>query len=86
MRNDLINEVLDGGFFGWAELKATLPDPLDLIFQKLNEVAVLLSRHERYRAHETVPTLICLCKVIREFGESFVELLGRFVDGKGGRI
>ncbi len=86
MRNDLVDDVLDGGFFWVTELEAALADLLDLIFQKLYEVAVLVGRHQGNRPHEAVPSLPSLCERVGKVWKPLVELLGRFVNGIRGRI
>ena len=86
MPHDLINDVLDSGFFLRAEVVPAFGNTLDLIFQKLHEIAVLVCGHERHRPHESMPTLPSLCEVIRQTGQTLVELLGGLVDGVRGRI
>ena len=79
MRDDLIDQILDGRFFGIAHLVAAALDRRERIFQKLDDVAVFLSSLERDWSDELVTTLIRLCKRVRELREPLVEFLERLV-------
>lgn len=62
MTDYFVDDVLDSGFFAVAELIAVGADLVELIFQKLHEVIVFGSGHERYGADQTVATLIGFCE------------------------
>lgn len=81
MTHDFVNDVLDSGFFAVTELISTGSDALQLVFKELYKVAVFVSGHERDWPHESMTTLPCFGKGIREFWQAFVELLGRLMNG-----
>ncbi len=86
MADNFVDDVLDCRFVAVAELIAVGADLVELIFQKLHEVIVFGSGHQRDGADQPVATLIGLCERVSQTYDAFVELLGGFVGSKRARI
>lgn len=86
MTHNFVNDVLDGGFVAVAELITSGSDLVELIFQKLHEVTILVGRHERDGADESVATHPSLREGVREIGQPLIELLCGLVYGIRARI
>lgn len=86
MTYNFVNDVLDVGFVAVAEVIPAFGNTLDLIFQKLHDVIVFGSGHERYRPHQPVPTLPSFREGVCEIGEPLIELLCGLMYGIRARI
>ena len=85
MTDDLIDDVLDGGFFAITELVPPDLDLLDLFLEELDEVGlvVLLKNHG---SEPAMDGLMGFGKLIGQTRKSLIELLGRLVHGIRGRV
>jgi len=86
MTHNFVNDVLDSGFVAVAEVITSGSDLVDLIFQKLHEVIVFGSGHERYRPHEAMPTLPSFRERVSQVWEPLIELLCGLMYGIRARI
>lgn len=85
MTDDLIDDVLDGGLFPIAELVPADVDLLELLFEELDQIGLVVALKDN-GSEPAMYGLMGFGKLIGQTRQSLIELLGRLVHGIRGRV